>query len=72
MPICEKIFQKDYKCEFLNSEELEEYLPLFEYKFHEVKIEKDPILEPIHIKYDDIYNKYSEEICTIIGTSPPL
>ena len=72
LPICEKIFQKDYKCEFLNSEELEEYLPLFEYKFHEVKIEKDPILEPIHIKYDDIYNKYSEEICTIIGTNDIL
>ena len=72
LPIYEKIFKKFYKWEFIKTDELEEYLPLIEYKFHDIKIEKDPILEPIHIKYDDIYKKYSEEICTIIGTNDIL
>ena len=54
LPVCEKIFLKNLKCEIVKPNELEDYLPLIEYKFHEVKIEKDPILEPIHIKYDDM------------------
>ena len=52
-----KNIKKYYKWEFIKSDELEEYLPLIENKFHDIKIEKDPILEPIHIKYDDIYKK---------------
>ena len=72
LPICEKIFKKDHKCTFLTENEIEEYLPLIEYKFHDVKIEKDPSLQPIHDKYDEIYMNYTEEICTIIGTNDIL
>ena len=72
LPVCEKIFKGNYKCEIIKPNELEDYLPLIEYKFHNVKIEKDPILKPIHDKYDEIYKNYSEEICTIIGTDDIL
>ena len=72
LPICEKIFQKDYKCQFITENMTKEYLPLVEYKFHGVKIERDPLLQPIHDKYDSIYNNYTEEICTIIGTKDIL
>ena len=72
LPICEKVFKKDNKCELINKIELNDYLPLVEYKFHNVKIEKDPILQPIHNKYDEIYKNYSEIICTVIGTDDIL
>ena len=72
LPICEKIFKQNYKCESIKSKEKDDYLPLIEYKFHNVKIEKDPILQPIHEKYDDLYYEYNKKICTIIGTDEPL
>ena len=72
LPICEKVFKKDNKCELISKIELNDYLPLVEYKFHNVKIEKDPILQPIHNKYDEIYKNYSEIICTVIGTDDIL
>ena len=72
LPICDKIFKKDHKCELINKDQINEYLPLINYKFHGVKIEKEPILQPIHDKYDDIYKKYSEIICTVIGTDEIL
>lgn len=72
LPICEKIFKQNYKCEFIKEDEMEDYLPLVEYKFHDVKIEKDPILQPVHDKYDEIYNIYNEKICNIIGTEDTM
>ena len=72
LPICAKIFQKSKRCEYMRESEFENYFPLTEYTFHGVKIEKDPILEPIHDKYDDEYRKYNEKICTIIGTEDEL
>ena len=72
LPICEKIFKQNYKCEFIKADEIEDYLPLVEYKFHDVKIEKDPILQPVHDKYDEIYNVYNEKICNIIGTDDAM
>ena len=72
LPICEKIFKKNYKCEFIKGSEINEYLPLVEYSFHNVKIEKDPILQIIHDKYDIIYNNYNEKVGTIIGTDETL
>lgn len=68
LPICEKIFKKNLQCEFITENELKDYLPLINYSFHNVKIEKDPILKPVHDKYDEEYNKQNEKICTIIGT----
>ena len=72
LPICEKIFKKSLKCDFVKEGELDDYLPLTNYKFHGVKIEKDLILKPIHDKYDEIYNKYTEKICSVIGTESTL
>jgi len=72
LPICDKIFKKDHKCELINKDEINEYLPLMNYKFHGVKIEKESILQPIHDKYDDMYKNYSEIICTVIGTDEIL
>ena len=68
LPICEKIFKQSLKCDFIKEKELDDYLPLINYTFHNVKIEKDPILKPIHDKYDEIYDKYNEKICSIVGT----
>lgn len=72
LPVCEKIFKQNYKCEFIKADEIDQFLPLVEYKFHGVKIEKDPILQPVHDKYDDIYNVYNEKICNIIGTDDTM
>ena len=72
LPICDKIFQKDHKCELVNKDQINEYLPLINYKFHGVKIEKESILQPIHDKYDDMYKNYSEIICSVIGTDEIL
>ena len=72
LPICQRIFKKNYKCDYMKKNEIEQNLPLIEYKFHNIKIEKDPILQPIHDKYDSIYSNYSEKICSIIGTDDIL
>ena len=72
IPICEKVFKKTHNCEFIKPSELEEFLPLVEYKFHNSKIEKDPALKPIHDKYDNLYKAYREKISTIIGTEDTL
>ena len=72
LPICEKIFKTSLKCEFIKESELQNYLPLIEYKFHNVKIEKDPMLQPIHDKYDQNYSVYNEKVCSVIGTEDVL
>ena len=68
LPICEKIFKKGHKCEFIKESELDEFLPLINYKFHGTLIEKEPSLQKIHDKYDKLYENYNEKICSIIGT----
>ena len=68
LPICEKIFKKGHKCEFIKESELGEFLPLINYKFHGTLIEKEPSLQKIHDKYDKLYENYNEKICSIIGT----
>jgi 2',3'-cyclic-nucleotide 2'-phosphodiesterase (5'-nucleotidase family) len=72
LPICAKIFEKTKRCDFVKNSEIDEYLPLTEYKFHGIKIEKDPMLQPIHDKYDKNYSKYNETVCTITGTEEVL
>ena len=68
IPICGQIFEKTKKCEYVKQSQIEEYLPLVEYKFHGVKIEKDNLLNSIHEKYDEKYESYRKQICEIIGT----
>lgn len=72
LPICEKIFKKNFKCEYIKGSQLKEYLPLVEYSFHNIKIEKDSVLQPIHDKYDNINKNYKEKICSIIGVEETL
>lgn len=72
LPICEKIFEQNHRCESVKDSDLDKYLPLVEYKFHGVKIEKDENLKFIHDKYDEIYYNYSEIICKIIGTDETM
>ena len=72
IPICEKIFEKTKKCDYVKQSEIESYLPLVEYKFHGEKIEKDNTLSDIHEKYDKTYETYTEQICEIIGIEEPM
>ena len=72
LPICEKVFEKTKRCDYVKKNEIENYLPLVNYKFHGVKVEKDDILNPLHEKYDQLYNKYNEKICEISGTEELL
>ena len=67
LPSCEKIFPSLRACPHLTQNEIENFLPLVNYKFHGILIEKDPILNEIHKTYDDIYNEYKEVICNFIG-----
>ena len=72
LPICKQIFKKNLKCDFLKESQLDDYLPLINYTFHGVKIEKDPVLQPIHDKYDELFGLYNEKVCSIIGTDEVL
>jgi len=72
IPICEKVFEKTGKCDFVKPSQIENYLPLVEYKFHGVKIEKDNNLTSIHQKYDEKFEVYREKICDIIGTEEKM
>ena len=65
LPICQKVFAKNHKCEFLKYSEMDEYLPLVEYKFHGKKIEKNSKLQTIHDKYDGKYLEYNKTICEL-------
>ena len=68
LPICRQIFKQSLKCEFIKKNQFSEYLPLVNYSFHNVKIEKDPILQSIHDKYDEMYSEYNGKVCSVIGT----
>lgn len=73
IPICEKIFEKTGKCEYVGPNEIGDYLPLVEYKFHGIKVENDKsLLGPVHEKYDEKYEEYREKVCDIIGTEEKL
>ena len=72
IPICDKIFTGTKKCDVVKPSKIEEYLPLVNYKFHGVKIEKDNILDSIHEKYDEQFETYQEQICDIVGTEEIL
>jgi 2',3'-cyclic-nucleotide 2'-phosphodiesterase (5'-nucleotidase family) len=72
LPICDKIFTGTKKCDVVKPSNIEEYLPLVNYKFHGVKIEKDNTLDSIHEKYDEQFETYQEQICDIVGTEEIL
>ena len=57
LPICEKIFKKSHNCQLIKGNNIEQFLPLVNYKFHGELIEQEPLLQPIHDKYDELYRK---------------
>ena len=72
IPICDQIFNVTQKCDVAKPSKIEEYLPLINYKFHGVKIEKDDVLNATHEKYDEQYENYTEKICDIVGIEEPI
>ena len=66
LPACEQIFSNTKNCEILKSDKNPGNL--VEYYWHDRKIEKDPIVEPLYKKYYRDYKKYKEnEIFKFIG-----
>ena len=72
LPICEKVFNGTHRCDFIENSKLAPFLPIVNYKFHGILIEKDESMNKIHEKYDELYNEYQETICKIIGTNEEL
>ncbi len=72
IPICDQIFNVTQKCDVAKPSQIEEILPLVNYKFHGVKIEKDGVLNATHEKYDEQYENYTEKICDIVGIEEPI
>ena len=72
IPICDQIFNVTQKCDVAKPSKIEEYLPLINYKFHGVKIEKEGVLNATHEKYDEQYENYTEKICDIVGIEEPI
>ena len=57
LPACEKIFKNYQNCELISSNEYEQAGELINYSWHGIKIERDPMVQPIYDKY---YQKYKE------------
>ncbi len=57
LPACEKIFKNYQNCELISSNEYEQAGELINYSWHGIKIERDPMVQPIYDKY---YHKYKE------------
>jgi len=68
LPSCEKIFKNFQNCELISSKEYKKAGELIDYSWRGVKIEKDPLVQPIYDKYYKNYNDYTQkEIVTFIG-----
>ena len=68
LPSCEKIFKNFQNCELISSKEYKKAGELIDYSWRGVKIEKDPLIQPIYDKYYKEYNDCSQkEIVTFIG-----
>ena len=68
VPACEKIFKNYQNCELISSKEYALAGELINYSWHGIKIEKDPMVNPIYDKYYEKYKNYAEqEIVTFEG-----
>ena len=61
IPACEKIFKNYQNCELISSKEYENAGNLIDYSWHGIKIEKDPMVQPIYDKYYEKYKNYAEQ-----------
>ena len=61
LPACEKIFKNYQNCELISSKEYEQAGELINYSWHGIKIERDPMVQPIYDKYYERYKEYAEK-----------
>ena len=68
LPSCEKIFKNFQNCELISLKEYDQAGELIDYSWRGVKIESDPLVQPIYDKYYKKYNDYTQqEIVTFKG-----
>ena len=61
LPACEKIFKNSQNCELISSKEYSQVGELINYSWHDKKIEKDKIVQPLYDKYYKKYKEYAEQ-----------
>ena len=61
LPACERIFKNYQNCELISSKEYEQAGELINYSWHGIKIERDPMVQPIYDKYYQRYKELAEK-----------
>ena len=61
LPACEKIFKNYQNCDLISSKQYEEAGELINYAWHDQRIERDPMMQPIYDKYYQRYKDYAEQ-----------
>ena len=61
LPACEKIFKNYQNCDLISSKQYKEAGELINYSWHDQKIERDPMMQPIYDKYYQRYKDYAEQ-----------
>ena len=61
LPACEKIFKNYQNCELISANEYEQAGELINYSWHGIKIERDPMVQPIYDKYYQRYKELAEK-----------
>jgi 2',3'-cyclic-nucleotide 2'-phosphodiesterase (5'-nucleotidase family) len=61
LPACERIFKNYQNCELISSKEYEQAGELINYSWHGIKIERDPMVQPIYDKYYQTYKEQAEK-----------
>ena len=61
LPACERIFKNYQNCELISSKEYEQAGELINYSWHGIRIERDPMVQPIYDKYYQTYKELAEK-----------
>lgn len=68
IPACEKVFLQNKRCEIFEDEKMSSY-EMYNYKFHNTEIIKNPKLDELSKKWWDEYQNYVKQIlCYLKGT----
>ena len=68
IPACEKVFLQNKRCEIFDDEKMSSY-EMYNYKFHNTEIIKNPKLDELSKKWWDEYQNYVKQIlCYLKGT----
>ena len=65
LPICDKVFNKTLHCNTIDESKIEEEGDLVNYKFHNIKITKEPKLKNLTDKWEKILEEYKKQIIAI-------